>query len=83
MKLYYCFLKVIMSHVGCGVDVFNIMQTKLPVFDIFCFFIYLLWVLHRFQHCTGHMTMGSFMGKGNQYILLVRVLYCKLQTISK
>ena len=27
--------------------------------------------------------MGSFMGRGNQYIQLVKVLYCKLLTISK
>ena len=27
--------------------------------------------------------MGSFVGRGNQYIQLVKVLYCKLQTIGK
>ena len=27
--------------------------------------------------------MGSFVGRGNQYIQLVKVLYCKLPTISK
>ena len=27
--------------------------------------------------------MGSFMGRGNQYIQLIKVLYCKLPTISK
>ena len=27
--------------------------------------------------------MGSFVGRGNQHIQLVKVLYCKLQTISK
>ena len=26
---------------------------------------------------------GSFMGRGNQYIHLVKVLYCKLPTIGK
>ena len=40
-------------------------------------------VLHRFQHCTGHITMGSLMGRGNQYIQLVKVIYCKQLTISK
>ena len=45
--------------------------------------IYLLWVLRRFQHCTGHIMTGSFMGRGNQYIQLVKVLYCKLLTIGK
>ena len=24
-------------------------------------------VLHRFQHCTGHITTGSWKGRGNQY----------------
>ena len=27
--------------------------------------------------------MGSFMGRGNQYIQLVRVLYCKLPSNGK
>ena len=34
-------------------------------------------------HCIGHITMGSFMGRGNQYIQLVKVLYCKLLTNGK
>ena len=45
-------------------------------------FIY-LGFLHRFQHCTSHITMGSWKGRGNQYIQFVRVLYCKLLTNSK
>ena len=40
--------------------------------------IYLFWVLCRFQHCTGHITKGSWKGRGNQYIQLVKVLYYKL-----
>ena len=44
-------------------------------------FIILFGVLSRFQHCTGHITMGSWEGRGNQYIQLV--LYCKLQTNGK
>ena len=40
-------------------------------------------VLRRFQHCTGHITTGSWKGRGNQYIQLVRVLYCKLPTNGK
>ena len=43
-------------------------------------FIYLFGVLRRFQHCTGHITMGSWKGRGNQYIQFVKVLYCKLPT---
>ena len=46
------------------------------LFDLFGF-------KRRFQHCTGHITVGSFVGRGNQYIQLVKVLYCKLPTISK
>ena len=46
-------------------------------------FIYLFGVLRRFQHCTGHITTGSWKGRGNQYIQLVKVLYYKLPTNSK
>ena len=46
-------------------------------------FIYLFGVLRRLQHCTGHITMGSWKGRGNQYIQFVRVMYCKLLTNGK
>ena len=46
-------------------------------------YIYLFGVLRRFQHCTGHITTGSWEGRGNQYIQFVRVLYCKLLTNGK
>ena len=45
-------------------------------------FIYLFGVLHHFQHCAGHITTGSWKGRGNQYIQLVKVLYCKLPNLS-
>ena len=45
--------------------------------------VYLFGVLRRFQHCTGHITTGSWKGRGNQYIQFVRVLYCKLPTNGK
>ena len=45
---------------------------------IITWFIYLFWVLRRFQHCTGHIMTGSWKGRGNQYIQFVGVLYCKL-----
>ena len=48
-----------------------------------CTFIYLIGVLRRFQHCTGHITTGSWKGRGNQYIQFIRVLYCKLPTNGK
>ena len=47
------------------------------------FLIYLFGVLRRFQHCTGHITMGSWKGRGNQYIEFIIDLYCKLPTNSK
>ena len=46
-------------------------------------FIYLFGFLRRFQHCTGHITTGSWKGRGNQYIEFARVLYCKLPTNGK
>ena len=46
-------------------------------------FIYLFGVLRRFQYCTGHITTGSWKGRGNQYIEFARVLYCKLPTNGK
>ena len=46
-------------------------------------FIYFLGGLRRFQHCTGHITTGSWKGRGNQNIQFVRVLYCKLPTNGK
>ena len=55
----------------------------------YCVFIsspsnkYSFGVLRRFQHCTGHITTGSWKGRGNQYIQFVRVLYCKLPTNGK
>ena len=64
----------------------GIRETK-PMCSFNChfdeFFIYLFdlfGVLRRFQHCIGHITTGSWKGRGNQYIQLVRVLYCKLPT---
>ena len=45
--------------------------------------IYLFGVLRRFQHCTGLITMGSWNGRGNQYIQFIRVLYRKVTTNSK
>ena len=46
-------------------------------------FIYLFGVLRRFQHSTGHITTGSWKGRGKQCIQLVKVLYCKLPTNGK
>ena len=48
-----------------------------------CCFIYLFGVLHHFQHCTGHITTGSWKGRGNQYLEFIRDLYCNLTTNGK
>ena len=45
--------------------------------------IYLFGILRHFQYCTGHITTRSWKGRGNQYIQLVKVLYCKLLTNGK
>ena len=47
------------------------------------FTIRLFGVLRHFQHCTGHITTGSWKGRGNQYIEFARVVYCKLPTNGK
>ena len=54
---------------------------QVPIFIYIA--IYLFGVLRRFQHCSGHITMGSWEGRGNQYIQLVKRLYCKLPTNGK
>ena len=35
---------------------------------------FLFGVLHRFQHCTGHITTGSWKGRGSQCIQFIRFL---------
>ena len=45
--------------------------------------IYLFGLSLRFQHFAGHITRGSFVGRGSQHIHLVQVLYCKPPTFSK
>ena len=56
----------------------------MPLTDITdLFMICLFGVLRRFQHCTGHITTGSWKGRGNQYIEFTRVVYCKLPTNGK
>ena len=60
--------KTNMSHMNCCIEQGNIQA-----------FYFLFGVLCRFQHYTGHITTG----RGNQYIQLFKVLYCKLPTIGK
>ena len=56
---------------------------QISYFLSFVLNFYLFGVLRGFQHCTGHITMGSWKGRGNQYIEFTRVPYCKLPTNGK
>ena len=42
-----------------------------------------IFIYYIFQHCTDHIMMGRFLARGNQYVQLVKVLFCKLPTICK
>ena len=46
--------------------------------SLFIWVLMSLWTL-----CIGHIMTGCFMGGGNHYIQLVKVLYCKQLTIGK
>ena len=59
------------------------MVTIVHLFRIWIWYLFFIWVLRRFQHCTGHITTGSWKGRGNQYIQLVKILYFKLLTKGK
>ena len=59
-----------------SVDTSSIWPQMRPISSLFV-------VSCHFQHCTGHITMSSFVGRGNQFIQLVKVLYCKLLTNGK
>ena len=50
--------------------------------DYWQLYIY-LWFYVTFQHSLGHITMDSWKGRGNQYIQLLKVLYCKMLTNGK
>ena len=50
--------------------------------DLWNLFIYLGFCV-AFNTVQSHITMGSWKGRGNQYIQFVRVLYCKLPTNGK
>ena len=66
-------------------NIANQLSTKSLLFGLLqdLFFIYLFGVLHRFQHSTGHITTTSWNVTGNQYIELIRDVYCKLPTNGK
>ena len=73
-----CCWSAVYSAEPCYHDGFFINE---PQISYLC--VHLFGVLRRFQHCTGHITTGSWKGRGNQYIQFVRVLYCKLPTNGK
>ena len=59
-------------------------NTSLDVTGSLVLFIFIyLGFLRHFQHCTGHITTGSWKDRGNQYIEFARVLYCRLPTNGK
>ena len=75
--LSHCLLKLVFQKfIDC------VISSK-TVCDMPSWFIYLLGILRHFQHYTGHITAGSWEGRGNQYIQLVKFLYCKLPTNGK
>ena len=78
--------RVVKKTFGILVGRFMVLLTtteQRPKVVSFIYFIYLFGVLRCFQHCTGHITTGSWKGRGNQYIQFIRVPYCKLPTNGK
>ena len=71
------------KHIGSHDIIGKLPEGHIQKQYITIYFIYLFGVLRRFQHCTGHITTGSWKGRGNQYIQFVRILYCKLPTHGK
>ena len=59
------------------------MQMQCTYEAIRCRCIYLFGALYFFQHCKGRITMVSFVGRGNQYIQMFKVLNCNLPIICK
>ena len=46
-------------------------------------YLFILGFMSLSTHCIGHIMTGILMGRGNQYIQLVKVLHCKLLTNGK
>ena len=70
----YCYIVL-----GSWIRLFIILHnTQYLISYIVYLFIWILMSLST--HSTSHITMGSFIGRGNQYLQLVKVLYCKLPT---
>ena len=83
-KMVYCFSTWISKTVRLFfVGLFSSFPSVTKGLAQYIYFIYLFGVLRRFQHCTGHITTGSWKGRGNQYIEFVGDVYCKLPTNGK
>ena len=84
MRLIQWHLKISWRVPGSLAKVIPVPSSLHPHLKWWLYFLFILFgVLRRFQHCTGHITMGSWKGRGNQYIQFVRALYCKLPTNCK
>ena len=57
-------------------NIFNVFEINSCI--IITLFIYL--GFYVFLTLYSHIAMANFVGRGNQYIQLVKVLYCKLPT---
>ena len=60
-----------------------VLNSSGEIMRFYTIWVILFGVLRRFQHCTGHITTGSWKGRGNQYIEFARDVYCKLPTNGK
>ena len=47
------------------------------------FYLFIHWGFKLLSTLSGHITTGSWKGRGNQYIQLVKILYCNLPTNGK
>ena len=84
VKNFGFFLKIIVNILDIyGIFYYDILSCHCPESLEYFVFIYLCGVLHHFQHCTGHFMTSSFVGRGNQYIQLVKILYCELPNLRK
>ena len=61
-NLWVMTVLIVLLHLG------HTRKADLPLWCVMLIFIYLFGVLRHFQHCTGHITTGSWKGRGNQYI---------------
>ena len=82
----FSFLKASCLQLSCWVSncgsllLWNTNTGTQPHCEAFYLFI---WGFMSLSTLTSHITMGSWKGRGNQYIQFVRVLYCKLPTNCK